>query len=71
MYIEHEIEPTIDRMPKQGKVMLVTSVRQAGKTTAFKEHLGDSFDYILMKNLRDYLLAKQGDALFFESMIFP
>lgn len=71
MYIEREIEPTIDRMLKQGKVVLVTSARQTGKATAFKEHLCDSFDYISMKNLRDNLLAKQDAALFFESKIFP
>lgn len=71
MYIEREIEPTIDRMLKQGKVVLVTSARQTGKATAFKEHLGDSFDYISMKNPRDYLLVKQDAALFFESKIFP
>ncbi len=71
MYIEREIEPTIDRMLKQGKVMLVTGTRQTGKATTFKEHLCDSFDYISMKNLRDNLLAKQDAALFFESKIFP
>ncbi|WP_428378517.1 hypothetical protein [Olsenella sp. Marseille-QA0557] len=71
MYIEREIEPTIDRMLKQGKVMLVTGIRQASKATVLKEHLGDSFDYISMKNPHDYLLAKQDSALFFESKIFP
>lgn len=71
MYIEREIESTIDRMLKQGKVMLVTGIRQVGKTTVFKEHLGDSFDCISVKNPRDYLLAKQEVALFFESKIFP
>lgn len=51
--------------------MLVTGIRQAGKATVLKEHLGDSFDYISMKNPHDYLLAKQDSALFFESKIFP
>lgn len=71
MYIRREIEPTIDRLLKQGKVVLVTGARQVGKTTALKEHLGDSFDYISMENPRDYLLAKQDASLFFESRDLP
>ena len=71
MYIRREIEPTIDRLLKQGKVVLVTGARQVGKTTALKERLGDSFDYISMENPRDNLLAKQDASLFFESRDLP
>ncbi len=38
MYIAREIEQTIDRMLKQGKVVLVTGARQVGKTTVLREH---------------------------------
>lgn len=71
MYIRREIESTIDAMLMQGKVVLVTGARQVGKTTVLKEHLGDSFDYVSMENLRDYLLAKQDVMLFFDSHNLP
>lgn len=71
MYIEREIEPTIGSMLKQGKVVMVTGARQVGKTAALREHLGESSGYISMENPRDYLPAKQDDALFFESRDLP
>lgn len=42
MYMAREIERTIDRMLKQGKVVLVTGARQVGKTTVLREHLGST-----------------------------
>lgn len=71
MYIEREIEQTIDSMLGQGKVVLVTGARQVGKTTVLKQHLGDRFDYVSMESPRDYLLAKEDAALFFESHDLP
>ncbi len=71
MYIEREIESTIDAMLAQGKVVLVTGARQVGKTTALKHHLGDTFSYVSMENPRDYLLAKEDSVLFFESKSLP
>lgn len=71
MYVRREIEPTIDAMLTQGKVVLVTGARQVGKTTVLKEHLGDTFSYVSMENPRDYLLAKQDAVLFFDSHDLP
>lgn len=71
MYIKREIEPTIDAMLKQGKVVLVTGARQVGKTTVLKQHLGNDFNYVSMENPRDYLLAKEDAVLFFESKALP
>lgn len=71
MYIKREIEPTIDAMLKQGKVVLVTGARQVGKTTVLKQHLGNDFNYVSMENPRDYLLAKEDSVLFFESKVLP
>ena len=48
MYIEREIESTVDAMLRQGKVVLVTGARQVGKTTMLRRHLGDSFAYATM-----------------------
>ena len=71
MYIKREIESTIDAMLKQGKVVLVTGARQVGKTTMLRHHLNDAFSYVSMENPRDYLLAKEDAALFFESKTLP
>lgn len=71
MYIKREIEPTIDAILKQGKVVLVTGARQVGKTTVLKQHLGNDFNYVSMENPRDYLLAKEDAVLFFESKTLP
>ena len=71
MYVKREIESTLDKLLKQGKVVLVTGARQVGKTTVLKKHLGNSFDYISMENPRDYLSAKQDAVLFFESKSLP
>lgn len=71
MYISREIERTIDKALKQGKVILVTGPRQVGKTTALRRHLGDAYDYVSMENPRDYLLAKEDAVLFFESRTLP
>ena len=71
MYIKREIEPTIDAMLKQGKVVLVTGARQVGKTTVLKQHLGNDFNYVSMENPRDYLLAKEDAVLFFELKTLP
>ncbi len=71
MYIEREIEQTIDTMLAQGKVVLVTGARQVGKTTVLRQHLGDGFDYVSMENPREYLLAKEDAVLFFESHDLP
>ena len=70
MYIKREIEPTIDAMLKQGKVVLVTGARQVGKTTVLKQHLGNDFN-VSMETPRDYLLAKEDAVLFFESKTLP
>lgn len=71
MYIEREIEATVDRVLKQGKVVLVTGARQVGKTTMLKHHLGGTFGYASMENRRDYLQAKQDAVLFFETRSLP
>ena len=71
MYIAREIERTIDRMLKQGKVVLVTGARQVGKTTVLREHLGSSFDYVTMEDPAAYTQAKSDAVLFFEMHSLP
>ena len=71
MYIEREIQPTLDAMLCQGKVVLVTGARQVGKTTMLRRHLGDLFAYATMDDARDRALATQDAALFFDSKTLP
>lgn len=71
MYIAREIEGTIDRMLKQGKVVLVTGARQVGKTTVLREHLGSTFDYVTMEDPAAYVQAKSDAVLFFEMHSLP
>ena len=62
MYIEREIESTVDAMLRQGKVVLVTGARQVGKTTMLRRHLGDSFAYATMDDARRQELRVPGEA---------
>lgn len=71
MYIAREIEQTIDRMLKQGKVVLVTGARQVGKTTVLREHLGSTFNYVTMEDPAAYAQAKSDAVLFFEMHSLP
>jgi predicted AAA+ superfamily ATPase len=71
MYIRREIEQTIDRMLKQGKVVLVTGARQVGKTTMLRHHLGESYGYVTMDDPAALLQATQDALLFFRSHELP
>ena len=71
MYISREIEATVDKMLKQGKVVLVAGARQVGKTTMLKKHLGDSFNYVTMEEPAAYVQAKTDAVLFFQSHELP
>ena len=71
MYVHREVEATVDKTLKQGKVVLVTGARQVGKTTMLQQRFGDAFDYVSMEDLRLFSLAKQDSMLFFESRELP
>ena len=59
MYIEREIEQTIDSMLGQGKVVLVTGRAKLGRRRFSSQHLGDRFDYVSMENPR-IIFCKRG-----------
>ena len=71
MYVSREIEAAVDKMLKQGKVVLITGARQVGKTAMLRERLGDSFDYITMEEPAAYVQAKSDAVLFFQSHELP
>lgn len=70
-YIRREIEPTIDYMLTQGKVVLVTGARQVGKTTVIREHLGDRFNYVSMEDPIAFSQAQADSLLFFDVHELP
>ena len=53
MYIEREIEATLQKYVKQFKVVLVTGARQTGKTTLLKHVLGDDFNYVTLDDYNE------------------
>lgn len=71
MYVHREVEATVDKTLKQGKVVLVTGARQVGKTTMLQQRFGDAFDYASMEDPRLFSLAKQDSVLLFESRELP
>ena len=71
MYIEREVERTVDRMLGQGKVVLVTGARQVGKTTMLRHHLGSRYNYVTMEDPSALLQATQDALLFFRSHELP
>lgn len=71
VYIPREIEATVDKMLKQGKVVLVTGARQVGKTTMLQKHLGSAFNYVTMEEPAAYAQAKSDAVLFFQSRELP
>lgn len=71
MYIEREVERTVDHMLEQGKVVLVTGARQVGKTTMLRHHLGSRYNYVTMEDPSALLQATQDALLFFRSRELP
>ena len=71
IYIKREVERTIDRMLMQGKVVLITSARQVGKTTMLKHHLESRYNYVTMEDPSALLQASQDALLFFRSNELP
>lgn len=71
MYIHREIEPTIQEMLRQFKVVLVTGPRQVGKTTVLENCLSDSFSYVSLENPIEASNADGDSLLFFETHSLP
>lgn len=71
MYIPRAIEPTIKRMLKEFKVILVTGARQVGKTTVLQESMGDSFHYVSLEDLNIFAQVSNDPLLFFKMHNLP
>lgn len=71
MYIRREIEPTIDRLLAQGKVVLITGARQVGKTTTLRHHLSEGYEYVTLEDPAAFAQAKSDSVLFFDAHALP
>ncbi|HIS39352.1 MAG TPA: ATP-binding protein [Candidatus Aphodovivens avistercoris] len=71
MYINREIETTIQEMLRQFKVVLVTGARQVGKTTVLENCLKDTFSYATLENPIEAANAENDSLLFFETHSLP
>lgn len=72
MYISRNIEKTINRISKRHKVLLLTGVRQVGKTTVLK-HLSDlqKHTYVTLEDLSIRDLAFSDPGLFLQRYTPP
>lgn len=71
MYIEREIQKTLQSYMKQFKVVLVTGARQAGKTTMLKHVLGESFSYVTLDDLNELNNALNSPSTFVTNSTLP
>lgn len=65
MYIQRTIEASIEKLSNQFKVLLVTGVRQVGKTTLLK-HLGKNRDYVTLDDYKERVMAVKEPELFLQ-----
>ncbi|GHV62976.1 ATPase [Spirochaetia bacterium] len=72
MYLERTMTNTLLRTSQNFKVILLTGMRQVGKTTFLKEiAVGEGRKYVTLDNPKDEQLAKEEPAFFFETYAPP
>lgn len=71
MYIAREIEAKLASYLKQFKVVLVTGMRQAGKTTLLKHSLPSSYDYVTLDDMSALDLAVSDPEAFLNHNTLP
>ncbi len=71
MYIEREIQKTLQSYMKQFKVVLVTGARQSGKTTMLKHVLGENFNYVTLDDLNELNNALNSPSTFITNSTLP
>ena len=71
MYIEREIEATLQKYMKQFKVVLVTGARQTGKTTLLKHVVGDYFRYVTLDDFNELNNALNSPSTFITNSMLP
>ena len=69
--IKRSIGNTIEDISRHFRVVLLTGMRQVGKTTVLRNLCGDSRTYVTLDNLADLQLAKTDPVLFFQTYKTP
>jgi len=71
MYKHRTIEAFIKRADKNFKSLLVTGMRQVGKTTLLKDLSADNRKYVTLDDMLSLKLAKEDAYLFFQTNELP
>ena len=71
MYKHRTIEAFIKRADKNFKLLLVTGMRQVGKTTLLKDLSADNRKYVTLDDMLSLKLAKEDAYLFFQTNELP
>ncbi|MDR1279673.1 MAG: ATP-binding protein [Opitutaceae bacterium] len=71
MYLPRTIEKTVSRVSRQFKVLLLTGMRQVGKTTLLTRLGAANRASVTLDDLNDRELAKNDPALFFQTYAPP
>ena len=70
-YVERTIAPVVEYVSSHFKVVLLTGMRQTGKTTLLKHLANTGRKYVSLDNPKTLLLAKTEPGLFFEQYAPP
>lgn len=71
MYIQREIEATVEELLRQFKVVLVTGARQVGKTTLLRHGRMAGINYVSLEDPSAFSLASKDTLLFFKTNAIP
>jgi len=67
MYKSRTLKQIIKNSSKNFKVILISGMRQIGKTTFLKNIAGENRTYVTLDNPKDLLMAKQEPQFFFQT----
>ena len=65
-YLHRTLEPVIEKASKHFKVVMLSGLRQVGKSTLLKEVAGEDRHYITLDNTAQRLMANEDPSSFFE-----
>ncbi len=71
MYKTRTLENTIKNSSKSFKIILISGMRQIGKTTFLKNICDKNRNYVTLDNPNDLLMAKQEPQFFFQTYKLP
>ncbi|MDR2870447.1 MAG: ATP-binding protein [Deferribacteraceae bacterium] len=70
-YMERTLKDTILKLSDNFKVLLITGMRQVGKTTILRQLSSDGRVYVTLDNAKDLVMAKDEPEFFFQTYPAP